>query len=98
MELPKVVFNALKTTKTLPAYACFWVLITVIEFIQQTMMAYLLIEQTLDISYRVVIAIIILSVRILRHGVFGNYLTMISGKVKISIWRDTLLEYNALTL
>jgi hypothetical protein len=98
MKLPKIVFKALKTTKTLSTYACFWVVITGIEMIQQTMMAHLLTDQDLNISYKTTIAIIILATKVVRFGIFGECLSNISAVIKISIWRDTLIEYNGLTL
>lgn len=104
MQLPKVVFSAIKTTGCLFAYGCFWLAITAIELVQQTIMASILTttksesETVIDTKNKSIVVVMILIVPVLRYKVFANQLNKINDKVKRYLWETTLKEYSALTL
>jgi ABC-type transport system involved in cytochrome bd biosynthesis fused ATPase/permease subunit len=105
MQLPIVVLKALIETKNLYSYGFFWLVMTLIELTQQTIMAHILtdtdtdtdIDTDIDFKYKYVMVLMILIVPVLRYNVFANKLSTINDEVKRHLWEISMGEYDELT-
>ena len=92
-------FDALKKSNQIATYAIIWLVITVIELMHQTLMARLLTDMNgVNLPNKITIVALILSIPLLRYGIFGNQNTKISAEVNIQLWEQMLKEYSALTI
>ncbi len=97
-RVPKVCFDALKKSNQITQYAIIWTIITGIELTHQSLMVKLLTNSDgVNQTIKNAIVVLILSIPLLRYGVFGTQNVKISTEVKIYLWEQFLKEYSTLT-
>jgi len=98
MEVQKLVIEYLIKTGDIKAYSLIWIMLTIVAFIQKTMMSNILSGDQITDQQRIWLAIIIMLHPILRYVIFGGKQQKIINNVINQMWESYLEEYDQITM